>query len=146
MPPVLLFVVADLIVQLFQIVLEGHNLVLHCSYGVLKAHNIFIALLRHLSLVPYPVLRRLNLSLEALHRMLRSFVWVVLRLAAFSLLVDFLTLTQVDLLSFTEILIEHIYLPLLCCISCLHRLQFICHLFELSVFVIIVGTCLLELL
>ena len=74
MPPVLLFVVADLIVKLFQIVLEGHNLVLHCSYGVLKTHNIFITLLRHLSLVPYPVLRRLNLSLEALHRMLRSFV------------------------------------------------------------------------
>ena len=67
-------------------------------------------------------------------------------MAALSLLIDFLTLTQVDLLSLTEILIEHIYLPLLRCIPRLHRLQFISHLFELSAFVIMIATSLLELL
>ena len=74
MPPILLLVVTNFVVKLLQIVLEGHDLVLYCSYGVLKTQDIFITLLRHLSLVPYSILCRFNLSLQALYRVFRSFV------------------------------------------------------------------------
>ena len=74
MSPILLLIVANFVVELFQIVLEGHDLVLHCPDRILKAHNIFVTLLSHLALVPNSILSRLNLRLNALHRVLRSLV------------------------------------------------------------------------
>ena len=44
MPPVLLLKVADLVIKLFQIVLERHNFVFGGTDRVLKTLDIFIAL------------------------------------------------------------------------------------------------------
>ena len=74
MPPILLFVVANFVVELFQIVLEGHDLVFYCPDRILKTHNIFVTLLSHLALVPNSILSRFDFRLNALHRVLRSLV------------------------------------------------------------------------
>ena len=74
MPPVLLLKVADLIVKLFQIVLERHDFVFGGTNRVLKTLYIFIALPDDLLLVPDAHLRCLNIRFDVQDRVARSFV------------------------------------------------------------------------
>lgn len=67
MASVLIFVVANLVVELLKIVLEGNHFILGSSDRVFKAENVLIPLILHLSLVPDPILRRLYFRLQALH-------------------------------------------------------------------------------
>jgi len=66
-PLILLLEVANLVVELFEVVAESHNLVFGGSNRVLKTHDVFIPLRDHFLLVPDPVLRRLNLCLHAVY-------------------------------------------------------------------------------
>ena len=67
---ILLFIVADLIVELLEVILERHDLILRCSNRILQARDIFISLLDDLLLVPDSILGGLNLSLDVLNRVL----------------------------------------------------------------------------
>ena len=67
-------------------------------------------------------------------------------MTALSKLIDFFTLAKVDLLTLTQVLIENIELSLFSRIPRLHRLQFIGHLLQLSLFVVVVAASLLQLL
>ena len=84
MASVLLFVVANLVVKLLKIVLEGNNFILGRSDRVFQTENVLIPLTLHLSLVPYPILSRLNLRLQTLHRMSRCFIRIILSLTSLS--------------------------------------------------------------
>ena len=70
MPSILLFVVADFIVKLFQVVLESCDFILGGANCILKAHDVFIALLNDFFLVSDPILSRLNFRHQALLRVL----------------------------------------------------------------------------
>ena len=70
MPSILLFIVADFIVKLFQVVLEGGYFILGGANCILKAHDVFITLLNDFFLMSDPVLSRLNLSHQTLLRVL----------------------------------------------------------------------------
>ena len=74
MPSVLFFIVADLIVKLFEIVLECNNFILGSPDRVFKSENVFIPLVFHFALVPDSILSCLNLSLQALHLVLGRLV------------------------------------------------------------------------
>ena len=54
-PPVLLFIVADLVVELFQVMLECNDFVIGGTNCVLKTHDVFVSLLDHVPLVSGPV-------------------------------------------------------------------------------------------
>ena len=67
MASILLFIVANLIVKLFKIVLECNYFILSGCDRVFKAEDVLVPLILHLSLVPDPILSRLDLRLQALH-------------------------------------------------------------------------------
>ena len=100
-PSILLFIVADLIVKLFQIVLECNNFVLSCPNWVFEAENVFIPLVFHFALVPDSILSCLNLSLQALHGVLGRLIWIIFGLAAFPEFSNLVCLFQVRLLIFS---------------------------------------------
>lgn len=66
MPPVLLLEVANLIVELLEVVAEGCDFVLGGPSRILETHDVLVALLHHFLLVSDPVLLRLNLRLHAI--------------------------------------------------------------------------------
>ena len=67
MPPVLLLMVTDLIVKLFQIIFESNNLVLSGADRVNETGNIFIPLNYDLFLMSNASLCRFDLRLDTLN-------------------------------------------------------------------------------
>ena len=65
MPTVLLFIVANFVVQLLQVVLQSRDLVGGCSDSVLKTHDVFVSLLDDFTLVSDPVFSAVDLGLHA---------------------------------------------------------------------------------
>jgi len=137
-PSILLFVVADFIVKLFQVVLEGGYFILGGTNCILKAHDVFIALLNDFFLMSDPILSRLNLSHQALLRVLRCLIRVILGLGPLSQLLDLLTLTQVDSLGISEVLLDHVDLALFAGVTRLGGLELVGHPLQLLLFVIVI--------
>ena len=73
-PSVLFFIITDLIIKLFKIVLECDDFILSSSNRVFEAQNVLIPLILHFALVSNSVFSGLNLRLQALHRVLRRLV------------------------------------------------------------------------
>ena len=67
MPPVLLLEVANLIVMLLKVVLEGNDLVFGGKHRILETSYVFIPLMHNFLLVPDAVLCRLYFSFDALY-------------------------------------------------------------------------------
>ena len=66
MPPVLLLVVADLVVELLQVILQSHDFVFGSSNRVVKTKDVFVTLRADFSLVSDAVLCGFYLKLHAL--------------------------------------------------------------------------------
>ena len=143
---VLFFIVTDLVIKLLEVVLECNDFVLGGACRIVQRHYVFITLCNHFALVTNAVFGRLDFILHALNRVLGGLVRVVLSLSSFSKLIDFVALTKLGLLSFSQLLVCHVELALLTGVACLTRLELICHLFQLSLFSVVIAACLTELL
>ncbi len=66
MSTVLLFIVADFIIKLLQIVFQSSYFIFSGTDGVFQTHDVFITLLNDFFLVSDPVLSGFNLSKQAL--------------------------------------------------------------------------------
>ena len=113
MASVLFFEVANFIVELLKIVLEGNHFILGSSDRVFKAEYVLVPLILHLSLVPNPILRRLYLRLQTLHRMPRCLIRIILGLTSLSQFCNFFGLAQVRLLVLSQLAPHQVNLALL---------------------------------
>lgn len=101
MASVLLLIVTDLVVKLFEIVFKCDNLVLGGIDRIVERQDILIALLDDLALMAHTTLRSLHLNLHAFDGVPASLIRVVLGLTPLTKFAYLLTLTHVDLLDFT---------------------------------------------
>ena len=133
---VLFFKIANLVIELFQVVLETLNFIVCWSNCILNTENVFFALHYQVFLMLNSTFRRINLCLKSTYLMLRGLIWIVFCRTSFPQFTHFFTLLKTHLLGISYLLMNKVKVSPVALVSQFWLFHLILKLTTFSVFLV----------